>query len=306
MPVFVGVLMRPNFKVLAKVALQLWGVLRKLFRCGISQTFIPLWFATGVGMALTNKFFLGYVFFILFGIWGIGCWFASDHLAKKQSNIERLRKKATKPNAKAKSVADYRKAQKVNLICYKFGVPIVLTALMLVCIAWVRSTQEEYELNLSNEWLFPANDKSPPSDCFLSADDLILYVGRNASISNKFPHTVIQYKGQGVLVIDRNEKKQAAVTVTAIGRDGKVIATIDRNHFNLTQNALQTHEPRPDKSTLLVYDEYDNQVLNVRYLNPQAIRISGMLYYGGQRIDMPIQGSYNNCTRVYGADFMIE
>ena len=288
-----------------EAVLQLWSAVRRVFHWRISQALILLCFATGVGTALAERFALAYFFFVLFGIWSVLCWFASDLLAKKKSELEKLEKKTHKISTKPKKIAEYKKAHRTYLLYFKIGVPVMLIGLMAACLAEVQSIQREYELSLPNGWLIPANDELPQSDCSPAANELALYMGTNASVSGKFPHTLIQYRGKDVLSIDRNDKNQIAVTVEVRGVDDKLIATIDKNNFNLTQNALQTHKPRPDRNTFVVYDEYGNQALNVRYLNPRAIRISGTLYYGGHRIDLPIRGTYDSCSHSNGVDMVI-
>src|SRR5581483_11053126 len=135
-----------------------------------------------------------------------------------------------------------------------------------------------------------------------------VYVGNISSVQNRFPHTVLRVNGRDVLVLDRNARGQIAITAEVRDLNGKIIATIDRNNFNLTQNALETHKPMPDKSTLVVYDEYGKRVLYVRYLNRHAIRIAAILFSNGHPIDLPIQDSYNGfCSKNNGGmvDFAI-
>ncbi len=104
-------------------------------------------------------------------------------------------------------------------------------------------------------------------------------------------------------MVDRTTNGDIAISIEVRGADNKIIATIDKNWFNVTNRALATHKPRPDKSTLVVYDEEGNEVLNVRYLNPSGLRISGIMYYGGTRIELPIRNLYEACFGGSGTDF---
>ncbi|HVW72239.1 MAG TPA: hypothetical protein VHC39_01260, partial [Rhizomicrobium sp.] len=61
--------------------------------------------------------------------------------------------------------------------------------------------------------------------------------------------------------------------------DGSVVFRIRRNLFDLIQGEW-LHMHRPDRSTLGVYDEWENEILYVRYLNPGAVRIRGRFLCG--------------------------
>jgi hypothetical protein len=101
-----------------------------------------------------------------------------------------------------------------------------------------------------------------------------------------------------------NRDGNIAVSLKILDKNSDLVTSIDRNEFNIANHALLTHKPRPDKSTLVVFDEQGNEALYVRYLNKSAIYIRGNMYLGGRRwnIDIPGQGT---CFGGFGVDMQI-
>jgi hypothetical protein len=126
----------------------------------------------------------------------------------------------------------------------------------------------------------------------------------DATWTNKFPQAVISYGDDPVLTLDRSEGGNIAVSLKVVDKSGDLVTSIDRNELNIANHALLTHKPRPDKSTLVVFDEGGNEALYVRYLNKKAIYIRGYMYLGGRRwvIDFPGE---NNCIGGFGVDMKI-
>ncbi|MGC9995145.1 MAG: hypothetical protein ABSE79_07465 [Terriglobia bacterium] len=73
-------------------------------------------------------------------------------------------------------------------------------------------------------------------------------------------------------------KDQICLGVRIFGRDGRIVAEIRDNEFSSNPNNYFRKE-RPDKSTLIVYDQEDKKVLDVRFLNPTTVRFLGILNY---------------------------
>jgi hypothetical protein len=67
-----------------------------------------------------------------------------------------------------------------------------------------------------------------------------------------------------------------------LDKDGKVVVRFDDGHFMVNQNT-RLDMKRPDRSTLIVHDNYGNEVLNIRYLNKQSVAISALLQYSQAR-----------------------
>jgi hypothetical protein len=80
--------------------------------------------------------------------------------------------------------------------------------------------------------------------------------------------------GEEMLAIDRDPKtKNLVVSMLRVFDDrGNIIARIDTNGFWV---ANTSRKKRPDESTLVVFDHNDIEVLNIKFLNPSAIKILG-------------------------------
>jgi len=61
--------------------------------------------------------------------------------------------------------------------------------------------------------------------------------------------------------------------------DGSVIFKISHNRFDLMLGDY-LHAHRPDRSTLGIYDQWEKEILYVRFLNPGAIRLRGRFLCG--------------------------
>lgn len=66
-----------------------------------------------------------------------------------------------------------------------------------------------------------------------------------------------------------------AVSAKIFSADEKIVAELEDNEFHINPNNYFKIK-RPDSSTLVVYDQKADIVLNVRFLNPHAIRVSGV------------------------------
>ena len=139
-------------------------------------------------------------------------------------------------------------------------------------------------------WFFPAEDKyrgvlkpakelEPASDC---TDSLLpnafkIFVGKN----------VIYFYGEGNLpILTIGEKELISMKLTSRGifvaalvssSDGRVIAEIKDNEFQINPNNVFRIE-RHTKHELLVYDEYGELVLAVRFVNPRVFHIKSGVF----------------------------
>ena len=105
-----------------------------------------------------------------------------------------------------------------------------------------------------------------------------LYLGNRVSVITRFPHVVFKAHGDQVLMIDR-VSSDLLISFRVFNDSGTLVARLDRNTFTATKSAA--HVERPDVSHLLVFDDRNTQVLDVQFLNPQAIQMTGTLRYPG-------------------------
>jgi hypothetical protein len=142
------------------------------------------------------------------------------------------------------------------------------------------SVKEIHEQQEFSGFLLPANDPTPKNACSdrpVYNGAMLMILGNSASLSPWFPHIVVRAKGENVLTLNR-KNGEIAVGARIFGADGKIIAEIRDNEFSINPNNYFRKE-RPDKSTLIVYDQEDKKVLDVRFLNPTTVRFLGVLNY---------------------------
>jgi len=120
----------------------------------------------------------------------------------------------------------------------------------------------------------------PPvsSNCPIPKGAVALYLGNTVSVITAFPHVVFRVHGHDVFVIDRNSSG-VLVSVRVFDDVGNAVARLERNTFEAMNSA--SHVERPSPSNLTVYDDRNTRVLDVQFLNPQAMKITGILRYPG-------------------------
>jgi len=120
--------------------------------------------------------------------------------------------------------------------------------------------------------LLPASDPDPPfrEDPFCSPKngDFKLIVGTIMWLKPTAP-SILQIGFSWVDV--RQSGSGIYVDAQLFAEDGRIMAKIEDNKFSVNQN--NTFDVGGDRSTLIVHDDHDREVLNVRFMNPTTIRI---------------------------------
>jgi hypothetical protein len=116
----------------------------------------------------------------------------------------------------------------------------------------------------------------------LGENSLKVYLGRIMVSYSIFPHNIFTVNGKNPLILNRDESGRIALTMDILDKDGKVVVRFDNGHFTVNQNT-RLDMKRPDRNTLIVHDNYGNEVLNIRYLNKQSVAISALLQYSQAR-----------------------
>ncbi|MBZ5594371.1 MAG: hypothetical protein LAP39_19190 [Acidobacteriia bacterium] len=116
------------------------------------------------------------------------------------------------------------------------------------------------------------------SNCPIPRNAVALYLGNRVSVITEFPHVVFRAHGEEVLRIDR-DSSDLLISFRVFNDSGTLVARLDRNTFTAANSA--SHVERPDPSHLLVFDDLGTKVLDVQFLNPQAINMTGILRYPG-------------------------
>jgi hypothetical protein len=97
-------------------------------------------------------------------------------------------------------------------------------------------------------------------------------MGVATSWVTQFPHTIIEVDNTPRLVVDRGADKSISISLNILGSDNKIIVELNKNQFTVSPHNY-FKMVRKDRSSLTVFDDYNKEVLSVRYLNPKAIWI---------------------------------
>jgi len=116
------------------------------------------------------------------------------------------------------------------------------------------------------------------SNCPIPKGAVALYLGNTVSVVTRFPHVIFKVQSEDVLVVDRNSSG-VLVSFRVLDDQGNEVARLEGNKFVATNPS--SHVQRPDPSDLAIFDDRDSKVLDVHFLNPQAIKITGILRYPG-------------------------
>ena len=214
---------------------------------------------------------------VVAGVWGVASWILSDELKKRKPRPPKKQQYL--------KVQKYKQAQDSYLL-WKFGMSILIFVPIVCGGLWGMHKREETILNEYQGFLLPADEPDPPSFCTgndtvlgrINRDALKIFIGRNEAFSNHFPYVVLRVRNKDRIVMNRDDTGRIALTVDILDKEGRVIVTFEKGHFTVLQaNILDMR--RPDRSTLIVRDQLENEVLNVHYLNRRSIQFSAFLTY---------------------------
>lgn len=270
---------------------------RGFFHWQYSGVVIPLFWGTMfavVGLAATIdglEFLFGWAyFFAACGfLWSVGYWLTSDVLEARNKTPTRRQRRGLEPYSRNK------------FFIFKWGVLGFLAIVFAGSLRLVYDVQLTRELHQLRGKLTPANDTTPPNPCGADTPQgsVVFLYGDNAALARRFPHTVLGSLTLGPLIaLDRSEGGSLIVLMTIRAPDGKIIAQLDEHGYRVNQHNI-TEMRRPDRSSLILTDEYGAEVINIRYLNPQAVRIDGSFHYPGHADPTPLRfpGASNVCTK---------
>ena len=127
--------------------------------------------------------------------------------------------------------------------------------------------------------LLPANEPTPASQCRAAPGELVVAVGSNRVIASGNAPFVPFYAGSGPgPILTRTPR---GLMITAFG-----YTWTEDIAYGIRDNQLQTdplpglHFFRPDPHTLVLLDRFEQEIIHIRYLNRDAVRIRGRFLCG--------------------------
>jgi hypothetical protein len=143
-------------------------------------------------------------------------------------------------------------------------------------------TQNNYAAppNPNDGWLTPGNDPMPPSGCvnFPPNTWRIYFGGKNTAILGRGGEVKLIVIGELLVWFDSRggpKGDQIAISAKIYGQDG-LIAEITQNQFTVNPSMVFKID-HPDPHRLIVRDKWGDQVLDVTFLNREAISLKGTI-----------------------------
>lgn len=248
------------------------------FLLGETPTLVgaPLLFTAGLTMIYGDDFLLGTIVVCLTAAWGIAGWWLSSELQRRKPQL---------PKKQRYALIEKYKQGRHRFLLWKFAIPLPIVAAMGLSVLLVNGRRQAKILREYEGFLMPADKPDPPSFCSgdktlfgVGKDALKVFMGRNEAFSSHFPFVVLRVHKKDRIVIDRDETGRIALSMDILDSQGRVVVTFEKGHFTVVQANILDMK-RPDRSTLIVRDQYKNEVLNIRYLNKKSLLVSGVLRY---------------------------
>ncbi len=170
---------------------------------------------------------------------------------------------------------------------WRIAVPTL--AALVVVPALVLSLQwlGEIKIRLSTR-LFAADDPTPTIGAFVVPKKaLAVFHGKNVAWSSTdMPMSVLTMAGEKMIEItkDRDRDELVISTLKIFDDRNNIIARLDDEDGIWVENS--TRKKRPDKSTLVVFDHSDAEVLRLKFLNPTSIMVTGIFRHA--RVKQPV------------------
>jgi hypothetical protein len=179
-------------------------------------------------------------------------------------------------------------------------------ALWIFAVSIIRHSSHETEFS---GLLSPGNEPTPPNPCGnIPARAMLILLGNSGSYGTSFPQTIIKIGQDRMLTIDKVNGR-IAVNAKLFSKDGKIVAEIKNNEFFINPNNYFRKE-RPDKHSLVVFDQDGIEVLNVRFINATTIKFLGVIRHPRRTVVVSDrEGLFANtiCSgENRGASFMFE
>lgn len=276
-----------SFAILVeKLPAKLSEIAQRIFHWKYTSVIgVGIWMA-GVAAMLSDKYSAAFIFYAIGGLWLLG-WWLIEHPA---------------PNRKKAGTWTKKQNKRIYVRWGGAGTTIGITALMCL---WTLNLQSAKKLEAYSGWLEPGDDPTPSNNCeggtAVRKGITLLFLGNHGNVHEVlgFPHTVLLINGMKAVVLSKSPDGLIAPIIDIRSPDGKIVVRMNDTEGFVVNLNNELQFKRPDHSTLIVTDEYGREVLNAKYLNRQALKITGVLTipgYGSVPLD---DGNFSNsCTEV--------
>ena len=128
-----------------------------------------------------------------------------------------------------------------------------------------------------NGQLVPADDAAPDTQCGnLSKDQYLVALHQSGFVFRSLPHTiVVKMLSDKVIWVEQKIDGTLVLYVNLVADDGRVEVRLDKDGFYVSPRSTLIAR-RPDISTILIQDEFGNELMKVRYANPRTFVLSGL------------------------------
>jgi hypothetical protein len=145
----------------------------------------------------------------------------------------------------------------------------------------INSEQAPAEHHITSErsgLLLPGSEAKSDAKFRKSYPDgtLFIIIGNSIAHATMFPHTVIEVAGTPVVQIVKS-KMGIGINSKLFSEDRRIIAELRGNQFFLNPNNYFKID-RPNKHVLIVFDQMDEEVLHVDFIDPFTISLFGKFY----------------------------
>jgi hypothetical protein len=171
------------------------------------------------------------------------------------------------------------KGQWFGTIWASFGtVVVILLGVALYLQNGVVAKRRSAESAVFTGKLVPGNDPTP----WVPANKFSLMLGDDLQVLTRSSNQrVFTRNGEAFLTL-RVSDGALYVSTSVFDSEGRYIVRVVDNEFQAS-NERAFNPRKPDEHTLVVRDSKGVEVLNVRYMNPRAIRLVGRFHLPGQR-----------------------
>ena len=169
----------------------------------------------------------------------------------------------------------------------KLTVRLLLSAIVIVALGIATFWEYRLSKHIQTEtvdYLVPAGDSYYQDQCSdsIPAGALVFYLGNSTAYipldsteyQSRSPMTVLLTSNVPVLKLER-VADGLFVSANIMSKDRQFALTVERNNL-ISSVSNSWYQFRSDKSTFAIYDEHDEEILYVRYMNSSAVKVRGV------------------------------